>query len=111
MPHAQQLLSEFQAAQEFPASNSGPSDSPSPISWQPPQPGRYKVNYDGALFDESNEAGIGVVIRNHMGEVMASLCQRVPFPHSVEAMEAYAAQSAIELSRDLGFKEIDMEGD
>jgi hypothetical protein len=111
MPRAQQLLSEFQAAQESPSSTSRQSDPPTKVSWKPPQPRRYKVNYDGAFFEDSNEAGIGVIIRNHTGEVMASLCQRIPFPHSVEAMEAYAARSAIELSSDLGFKEVDIEGD
>jgi ribonuclease HI len=111
MPRAQHLLSEFQAAQESPSSTSGQSDPPTKVSWKPPQPGRYKANYDGAFFEDSNEAGIGVIIRNHRGAAMASLCQRIPFPHSVEAMEAYAARSAIELSNDLGLKEVDIEGD
>jgi hypothetical protein len=42
---------------------------------------------------------------------MASLCQRIHFPHSVAAMEAYAARSAIQLTSDLGLKEVDIEGD
>jgi ribonuclease HI len=79
--------------------------------WKPPQLGRYKVNYDGAIFKETNETGIGVVIRNHKGEVMASLCHRIHYPHSIEAMEAYAARSAVQFAVDLGFKEVDIEGD
>ena len=84
---------------------------PTKVSWKPPQIGRYKANYDGAFFEETNEAGVGVIIRNHKGEVMAFLYQRILFPHSVEAMEAYAARSAIELMSDLGLKEVDFEGD
>ena len=42
---------------------------------------------------------------------MASLCQRIHFPHSVEAMEVYAARTAIQLTSDLGLKEVDIEGD
>jgi hypothetical protein len=108
---AQQLLSEFLAAQVSHSSTTGQPAPPIKVSWQPPQPGRYKANFDGAFFEESNEAGVGVIIRNHKGEVMASLCQRIPFPHSVEAMEAYAARSAVQLSSELGLKEVDIEED
>jgi hypothetical protein len=111
MMHAQQFLSEFLAAQVIHSSTTGPPAPPIKVVWKPPQPGRYKANFDGAFFEESHEAGVGVVIRNHKGEVMASLCQRIPFPHSVEALEAYAARSAVQLSKDLGLKEVDIEGD
>ena len=32
--------------------------------WMPPKPGKYKINFDGAMFNESEEAGIGVVVRD-----------------------------------------------
>uniref|UniRef100_A0A2N9GDB5 Reverse transcriptase domain-containing protein n=1 Tax=Fagus sylvatica TaxID=28930 RepID=A0A2N9GDB5_FAGSY len=78
--------------------------------WKPPELGRYRVNYDGAVFRDSDEAGIGVIIRNHKGEVMGSLNQRIPFPHSIEAVEASAARSAIQFAKDLGFMQIDLGG-
>ncbi len=81
------------------------------IKWVPPAIGRYKVNFDGAIFSNTKEAGLGVIIRNAQGEVIGSLCQRVPFPHSVEAMEASAARCAIQFAKDLGFMVIDLEGD
>nr|POF23043.1 hypothetical protein CFP56_15525 [Quercus suber] len=45
-------------------------------NWRPPVIGNMKTNYDGAMFDESDEAGIGVVIQNSDGEVMAALSKR-----------------------------------
>jgi ribonuclease HI len=111
VPRAQKLLSEFQEVQE---SSTQPTRQAVPlqrVTWSPPQPGRYKVNYDAAFFGDSNEVGIGVIIRNHNGEVMASLCHRIHYPHSVEAMEAYAARSAIQMAIDLGVQAIDIEGD
>ena len=42
---------------------------------------------------------------------MASLSQRILFPHSVEAVEATAARAAVQLALDLGFQEVEMEGD
>lgn len=41
-----------------------------------------KTNFDGAIFQESNEAGTGVVIRNFMGEVMAALSEKIAKPSS-----------------------------
>ena len=52
-----------------------------------------------------------MVIRNHHDEVMATLCQKIPYPHSVEAVEAFAARGAIKLALDLGLREVDIEGD
>ena len=69
------------------------------------------MNFDGAIFSNTNEAGLGVIIRNAQGEVMGSLCQRVPFQHSVEAVEASAARCVIQFAKDLGIMVIDLEGD
>ncbi|KAK9986544.1 hypothetical protein SO802_031495 [Lithocarpus litseifolius] len=60
--------------------------------WQPPEHGRYKVNVDGALFDADNTAGLGVVIRDEHGQVMASLSERIPLPPTVIEVEALAAR-------------------
>ena len=58
--------------------------------WQPPGPGLYKVNIDGALFYADNTAGLGVVVRNEHGQVMASLSERIPQPSSMIKDEALA---------------------
>uniref|UniRef100_A0A2N9G5G6 Reverse transcriptase zinc-binding domain-containing protein n=1 Tax=Fagus sylvatica TaxID=28930 RepID=A0A2N9G5G6_FAGSY len=58
------------------------------IKWQPPRYNLFKANYDGAVFKKTNEAGIGVIIRNREGKVMASLVQKVRYPQSVESIEA-----------------------
>ena len=41
-----------------------------------PSPGMYKTNFDCAMFEDSRKAGIGVIIRNSRGEVMASLAKK-----------------------------------
>ena len=35
-----------------------------PTSWNAPSVGHYKENFDGAIFPESNSAGIGVIIQD-----------------------------------------------
>ena len=63
-----------------------------PAQWQPPGPGLYRVNVDGALFDADNIAGLGVVIKNEQGQVLVSLSKRLPLPSSVIEVEALAAR-------------------
>ena len=36
-----------------------------------------KVNFDDAMFDDIDEAGIGVVICNAHGEVVASIAEKI----------------------------------
>ena len=63
------------------------------------------------MFEETGEAGIGVVIRNSAGEVMASLSEKIPLPSSVEAVEALAARHAARFVQEVGIIESILEGD
>uniref|UniRef100_A0A2N9J7Z2 Reverse transcriptase domain-containing protein n=1 Tax=Fagus sylvatica TaxID=28930 RepID=A0A2N9J7Z2_FAGSY len=81
------------------------------IKWQPPRHLGFKANYDGAVFQESNEAGIGVVVRDREGKVMASLVQKVHHPQSVECIEAWAAKKAVKFVTEIGITEVEFEGD
>ena len=80
-------------------------------SWQPPGPGQYKVNVDGALFAAENTAGLGVVIRDEHGQVMVSLSKRIPLPSTVIKVEVLAARQGMELAVDTSFKNIVLESD
>ena len=55
--------------------------------------------------------GLGVVIRNEQGLIMASLTQQIPLPASVIEIEVLAAWRALELTLELGFDNIVLEGD
>ena len=79
--------------------------------WKPPESEAYKVNYDGATFAEQGKAGIGVVVRNSEGAVMASLSQQVPLPTTVAQVEAMAARKAIEFALEIGLTRVIIEGD
>ena len=41
----------------------------------------YKANFDVALFEGTNSVGIGVVFRDHSGNVIATLSQKVNSIH------------------------------
>ena len=70
-----------------------------------------KFNFDGALFKETDSVGLGVIIRNDLGLVMAASTQVIPLPTSVETVEVLAARNAICLARELQFNKVIIEGD
>ena len=82
-----------------------------PTTWMAPGAHSYKLNFDGATFVEEDTAGIGVVIHNDAGLVMASLSQRIPLPASVIKVEAFAEIRAMEIALELGFDNVTLEGD
>ena len=81
------------------------------MKWSPPVEEYYKVNFDGAVFRGEEKAGIGVIIRNSQGMVMASLSQKISLPQTVVELETLAATREIEFSIELGFSKVILEGD
>ena len=63
------------------------------------------------MFKDDERAGIGVVVRDSQGLVLASLSQNIPLPHSVVTLETLAACRALEFSLELGFDKAILEGD
>ena len=78
--------------------------------WRPPQSGFVKVNFDGVVFDNSNSLGVGAVIRNHSGVVMASCAKKLNQAYKAEEIEALAALKALQFAYDLGFQNAILEG-
>nr|XP_023879227.1 uncharacterized protein LOC111991659 [Quercus suber] len=105
---AREALQEFQHA-HTPASHSAPTRIHS--KWEPPPSDWVKINFDGAVFQSKGEAGLGAIIRNDHGLVMAALTQVIPLPTSVETVEVLAARRALYFAQELGFDHIILEGD
>ena len=70
-----------------------------------------KINVDGAVFSDTDSAGVGTVIRNREGLVMASQTRRFSHAYSPVVIEALAALHGLQLARDLGFTNAVLEGD
>ena len=58
-----------------------------PTCWHPPERPLYKLNFDGALFESEKCAGLGVILRNHEGQVMVSLTERTMLPFTAIEVE------------------------
>ena len=51
-----------------------------------------KVNFNGAMFNERDEVGIGVIIHNPRGEVMAALSEKIQKPPSTKILGITSCQ-------------------
>lgn len=63
--------------------------------WRPPDPPNYKANFDAAVFKATNSIGIGVIIRDHEGEVIGALSLSIPLSQLVDELEALACRRAV----------------
>ena len=105
--HAIMLLQEFQTARQLP---SKPIRTIRPTC-KPPDHDELKTNFDGVMFEDSQETGIGVVVRNSHGEVMMPLAEKIPKPSLVFLLETLASRRAMLFVHELGFCRSNFEGD
>ncbi|KAK9984335.1 hypothetical protein SO802_033860 [Lithocarpus litseifolius] len=66
--------------------------------WSPPRQGCYKINADGVVFRETGCCGVGVVIRNDIGQLIGAFEQRIEFPMKALETEAVAVDEGIRLA-------------
>ena len=102
-------LSEFHEAQEH---LSVPVTVPVSASqaWQPLQGDLFKLNFDGACFNNGVDSGYGAVVCNGNGEVMAAISAKGKAVRDSEEVEVLASCKALEFAIDAGFLEVILEG-
>lgn len=79
--------------------------------WFPPIAEDFKANFDGALFNESEEAGIGIVVRDSLGQVLAALAEKIKKPRIVDCLEMMAARRAVFFAQEIDLQQCHFEGD
>ncbi|KAL0004830.1 hypothetical protein SO802_012391 [Lithocarpus litseifolius] len=79
--------------------------------WKPPPSDFYKINFDGAVFPNEKKTGVGVVIRDHRGWVIASCSKLIHQQLDCSEIEAFAAGWALSFALDVGVNRAVLEGD
>ena len=104
---ARRLLQEFQQVRRCP-SKKVHAQRP---RWKPPNTSFVKANFDGAIFEDISAVGIGVAVRNELGEVVAAMAEKILVPNSVFTPETLAARHAVLFVQELGIRNVVFEGD
>nr|POE76998.1 hypothetical protein CFP56_57524 [Quercus suber] len=63
-----------------------------PRKWSPLEQDWWKVNFDGTMSGESEEIGVGVIVRNFRGEVKTALAEKISKPPSIDVLELLVAK-------------------
>ena len=79
--------------------------------WFPPTFPWYKINVDAAVFSHLGMTGVGVIIWDHFGSVIAALSKRLPLPLAPLEAEAKALDEVTVFAWDIGVRDVIFETD
>ena len=68
-------------------------------AWLPPPNGCFKVNVDAVIRSSNQTGGLGVVIRDSEGIVVAAAVQRIPYKGTVARIEAEVVNLGIQVAQ------------
>ncbi|XP_065638861.1 uncharacterized protein LOC136071464 [Quercus suber] len=101
------LLQDYHAAiEEIPQAR--PTEA---VKWHPPDYPFYKMNVDVAVLKELQATGIGTVIRDGEGKVLAVMSKRILAPLAILEAEAKSMEAAVQFAWEMGFRDIICETD
>jgi ribonuclease HI len=86
-------------------------ETSTPPRWSPPPEGTVFINVNAALFSSSNRMGVGVVIRDHIGNCLVACNQLLDEVTPPEIAEALAVRCALTLARDEGLNKVILASD
>ncbi|XP_041001018.1 uncharacterized protein LOC121246799 [Juglans microcarpa x Juglans regia] len=81
------------------------------VYWQPPDTDWIKINWDVAVRERGNRLGVGIVVRDSEGDILASYMQPLHFCSQAEIAEARGLISAVKLCKELSLQRVIFEGD
>ena len=70
-----------------------------------------KINFDGAVFADTNISGVRVVIRDDNGSVLASCSKKISQAYKSDEIETMAVTTTFSFAHKLGFRHAILEGD
>ncbi|KAF5442998.1 hypothetical protein F2P56_035595 [Juglans regia] len=81
------------------------------LYWQAPSEETFKVNVDGAIFHEKNNAGVGIIARDNEGEVLLSVSMKEQAIMDPMDIELLTILRGLQLCIPLGLQVLYIESD
>jgi hypothetical protein len=81
-------------------------DSVKPKYWSPPPEGWVMVNVDATIFQKANRMGLGIVVRDHKGEVLAARRQGINMITNPKLAESIAVRQAIHFTSEVPYNRV-----
>ena len=69
------------------------------------------MNFGGAVFRENDTTGVGAMIQDDKGLMVAAMADKVPLPYLVTVVEVLAAIKALRFANNIGLASFILEGD
>jgi len=79
--------------------------------WKPPDMGSLKLNWDVAICSLTKKMGVGAVLRDEHGAVVAATISVIPYIRDPSVVEAIALWKAVSFCWELGCPRVVFEGD
>ncbi|KAF5475772.1 hypothetical protein F2P56_007542 [Juglans regia] len=102
------LLEEFKAAHDRPITDIRGTQV---MNWTPPPTGFLKINWDAAIFEVKGRIGLGIVVRDHGGNIVATKKINQSGFNDPLLAEVLGAFQAVMMAADLGMDFLFLEGD
>lgn len=77
-----------------------------PSKWEPPSPGFYKINVDGATAEHDRYSSVCVVIRDSKGQLVAALSSQLQALYPAKLVEVLAMEQGVLLAPELQLSQV-----
>jgi hypothetical protein len=104
------LVDELIKALEIPKPDDNPENAVV-LKWLKPEMGWMKINSDGALDLAGGRVGVGVIVRDHMGEFVVAECRKYEHITDPGTTELLACRDALMLAKARGWTHVVVETD
>lgn len=86
---------------------------PTPVSdqWQPPHPGKLKINFNVAADKRRGKGAVAFVVRNHRWHIIDWRCRMVEHIIDPLILESYASRDAVLYASNNNLGKVTVEGD
>ena len=71
------------------------------VVWTPPSPTHYKITVDRAVFKEQKMAGVGILIRDAMGQLIGAYSKRIGAPLGAIEGKAKVVELGLQFAKDM----------